>query len=271
MNVSSNLCSGSDYSSPHQTLLDHTTGTLVCTSCAHVLQEGLSYEEFHLNKYHSQQSSGIIESATTIDYEPAIDYLHKVGDRLNLCQSTIDNSWNKYLKTKTKMQRLLSLKKSQKNRRILLDNKNLLVYSLYNTLKLEACPRSIREICWHTGGHLHSIHLIEKFLDMKANDGGEVKPRLKPISAKDIILSHYTYIDEFTFEDVKQINHLLNSILPCNFSPLSTAAGIVYLYINNIKKSKPQSLCQVSNLFRVSEMSIRRFVTKYKSILCPIN
>lgn len=271
MNVSSNLCSGSDFSLPHQALIDHSTGTLVCTLCAHVLQEGLSYEEIHLNKCQSQQRSGIIESARTVDGEPAIDYLHKVGDRLNLCQSTIDNAWNKYLKTKSKMQRLLSLKKCQKNRRTLLDDKNLLVYSLYITLKQEACPRSIREICWHAGGHLHSIHLIEKFIDMKAKDVGEVVQRLKPISAKDIILTHYTYIHEFTFEDVKQINHLLNSILPCNFSPLTTAAGIVYLYINNIKKSKPQSLCQVSNLFRVSEMSIRRFVTKYKSVLCPIN
>ena len=49
MNASSNLCSGSDYSSPHQPLIDHSTGTLVCTSCAHVLQEGLTYDEIHLN------------------------------------------------------------------------------------------------------------------------------------------------------------------------------------------------------------------------------
>ena len=270
MNASSNLCSGSDYSSPHQPLIDHSTGTLVCTLCAHVLQEGLTYDEIHLNLCQSQQRSDIIKSASTIDGEPAIDYLYKVGDRLHLCQSTIDNAWDKYLKTKAKMQKILSLRNGQKNRRTLLDDKNLLVYSLYNTLKQEACPRSIREICCLAGGHLHSIHMIEKFFDMKAKDVDDVGPRLKPISAKDIILTHYTYIDEFTFEDVKQINHLLNIILPCNFSPLTTAAGIVYLYINNIKKSKPQSLCQLSNLFRVSEMSIRRFVTKYKNVLCPM-
>ena len=89
--------------------------------------------------------------------------------------------------------------------------------------------------------------------------------RLKPITAKDIILTHYPYITGFSFDDVKQIFHKLNNLGPINFTPLTTAAGIVYLYTNTVK-GKKQTLQQVSSLFQVTPMSIQRFIKKYKTL-----
>ena len=266
--MSTEYCPGTDYQSPHQTLLDHGNGCVVCTSCSRVLEEGLSYNELYSKKALEQKPN--ISSSLLVDGDFPIEYLNKVGDGLHLCQSTINNGFEKYLEIKRKMQKMLPFQ--QKNKRILLDDKNLLVYSLYATLKQELCPRPIKEICWHAGNISHkNIFLVEKFLYGLSKHGCNNVPRLKPISAKDIIYSHYPYVQGLTFEDVKQVLHLLNGILPCNFSALVTAAGIVYLYVNYIKKSEPLSLHQISNLFRVTEVSIRRFVTKFKYVVCSIN
>ena len=267
------LCSGMDYQSPHQTILDHSSACIICTTCGRVLEEGLSYSELHLKKVPEQKMTPDVQPSVNIDGDSPSEYLNKVGDGLHLCQSTINNAFDNYLKTKAKMQKLMNFRHQKKNKRLLQDDKNLLVYSLYNTLKEESCPRPIKELCWYAGSVPHAnIYMIEKFFHTHSKHEDIPTPRLKPISAKDIIYSHYPYIDNFTFEDVKQVQHHLNEILPsCNFSALVTAAGIVFLYVNYIKKSNPQSLNQIANLFRITTMSIRRFVSKYKFVLCPIN
>ena len=266
-------CSAIDYLAPHQTLLDHVNGCNVCTVCGCVLDEGLSYTELHLKKVPDQRTASNVPPAAIVDGDSAAEYLNKVGDGLHLCQSTISNAFDSYLKIKAKMQNLMTFRHQHKNKRILLNDKNLIVYSLYNTLKQESCPRPIKEICWFAGSIPHAnIYTIEKFFHVQSKHEDNPTPRLKPITAKDIVYSHYTYVKDLTFDDVKQIQHLLNGIhSTCNFSALVTAAGIVFLYMNCIKKSKAQSLQQISNLFRVTTMSIRRFVSKYKFVLCPIN
>ena len=107
-----------------------------------------------------------------------------------------------------------------------------------------------------------NILKIEKCLELNRN---RIKPtqRVKPITEKDIILTHYPYLENFVFEDVKEIFHRLNCIEPINFSPSTTSAGAVYMYMNYIKKSK-KTLTQISSLFNVTPMSIQRFVQKYK-------
>ena len=108
-----------------------------------------------------------------------------------------------------------------------------------------------------------SILKIGTFLE-KSRDEDTPSTRLKPITAKDIILTHYPYITGFSFDDVKQIFHKLNNLGQINFNPSTTAAGMVYLYTNTVKcKKKP--LQQVSSLFQVTPMSIQRFIKKYKT------
>ena len=48
--MTTEYCPGTDYQSPHQTLLDHVNGCVVCTSCSRVLEEGLSYNELYSKK-----------------------------------------------------------------------------------------------------------------------------------------------------------------------------------------------------------------------------
>ena len=261
------FCPNTDYQKPHQTILDHASACIVCTTCGRVLEEGLTYNELHA-KIEPEQKSNIL-LPKTIDGDSYMDYLNKVGDRLHLCQSTINNAFEKYLKIKKKV--LETISSTQKNKRILRNDKNLLVYSLYAMLKQESCPRPIKEICWNAGNISYkNIFMIEKFIYRQEKVCNDMQ-RLKPISPKDIIYSHYPYIDNLTFEDVKHILHYLNRILPCNFSSLVTAAGIVYLYVNYIKKTESQSLNQISNLFRVTEVSIRRFIAKFKHVICQSN
>ena len=73
----------------------------------------------------------------------------------------------------------------------------------------------------------------------------------------------HTYIEDFSFEDVRQMNHIINTLEKNTFSPTTTAAGVVYLYAKTVK-SKKQTLNQVSSLFHVTTMSIQRFINKYK-------
>ena len=131
MSLPNELCSGSDYSVSHTPLLDHSTGTLVCTSCAHVLQEGLTYDEVHLSSCWRPND----QTSVMIDGEPAIEYLNKLGDLLHLCQSTIDNAYDTFLKTKKKMQKMLTSQTRQKNKRVLLNDKRIfLVYNVTDTI-----------------------------------------------------------------------------------------------------------------------------------------
>ena len=266
-------CSAFEYLAPHQTLLDHINGCNVCTACGLVLDEGLGHTELHLKKVPEERKACNVTTGVMIDGDSAVKYLNKVGDGLHLCQSTINNAFDNYRKAKVRMRTLMTLQHQHKSKRILLNDKNLIVYALYNTLKQESCPRPITEICWNAGNIPHAnIYAIEKFFQVQSKHEDNLTPRLKPITAKDIVYSHYTYVKDLTFHDVKQIQHLLNVInSTCNFSALVTAAGIVFLYMKYIKKSKVQSLQQMSNLFRVTTMSIRRFVSKYKLKLCPIN
>lgn len=250
----------------HSPLIDASSGTVVCSECAHVLDEGLSYHEVRLPQpfllKELQQFTPEVEKPEVIHGESAYDLLQKIGDRLNLCQPTIENAFTKFKKTKNLIKFLVKYKK----KRAFLSNENILVYSLYVTLKEDSCPRAIKEICYYAG-ILKPLEVlkIEKFIESQRDSDNVNVKRLRPINAKDIISTHYPYIHQMTFEDTTQIFHRLNCIEPISFSPLVTAAGSVYLYLNFVKNSK-QSMLQVSNLFKVSSMSIQRFAKRYKSI-----
>lgn len=253
----------------HSPLIDASTGTIVCSECAHVLDEGLSSYELRAPQPFSLQelqrfSTQPNEETAKIDGENVYDLLLKIGDRLNLCQSVIEKSFTKFKKTKKLMKQLIQ--NVHKKKRLFLSNENILVYSLYITLKEESCPRAMKEICYYAG-ILKPLNIfkVEKFIESHRKSDDNNRKRLMPITAKDIILTHYPYVYQMTFEDVTQIFHRLNTIEPISFSPLVTAAGSVYLYCNFVKKSK-QTYLQLSNLFNVSSMSIQRYVKRFRNI-----
>ena len=152
-----------------------------------------------------------------------------------------------------------------KQKKTLLSKINLLVYSIHCVLKEENCPRSLKEICFFSPDtNPREIGNVEKFIEKNIRIGMPTK-KLQPITPKDIILTHYLYIDGFTFNDVTQIFHRLNCLKTINFSALTIAAGSVYLYANQNKSSK-LSVEQVSTLFGVTTMSVYRFLNKYKNL-----
>ena len=254
----------SDCSLGHYPVLDHTTGTVVCSNCAHVLDEGLSYAEVNLQKHNSffSKDEDSVDQMK-IEGEPIKVYLEKIGDKLHLSQATLDNVLIEFSKNHSRAEKMVST--NQKNKRLLRCRKLLLVYTLYNTLKKECTPRSIKVICYYANVSSSAIHIVEKFFDSNTS---LQTTRLKPISAKDILYTHYNYIENMTFEDVGHIIHLLNAISPCSFTATTQAAGLVYIYMNYIKKSK-ETMTRLSTLFGVTTMSIHRFKKRYKTMLIP--
>ena len=97
----------------------------------------------------------------------------------------------------------------------------------------------------------------------KNKDDDTNSTRLQPLNAKDLLLTHYTCIDNFSFEDVKRMNDIIEALKKNTFTPHTTAAGAVYLYARNVKCTK-QTMRQVSSLFNVTTTSIQRFINKYK-------
>ena len=249
----------------HSPVIDSVTATLVCNRCCRVLDERLSYSEVNETGFSAIATPFLqTEEKEEIFGEPVIEVLRKIGDKLHLPQSCINNSYTRYCIIKEKVKKILSANPRAKNKRSLLSNENILGYSLYNLLKEESCARSIKEICYYLGIKKSlSILKIEKYLELNRN---RIKPvqRVKPITARDIILTNYLYLENFVFEDVKEIFHRLNCIEPINFSPATTSAGAVYLYMNYVKGCK-KTMTQITSLFNVQPMSIQRFVNKYKN------
>ena len=252
----------------HSPIIDASTATIVCENCARVLEEGLTYHEVNQQKYHglnfrfSSINLKDEKKEEKINGENVIQLLEKVSAKLHLHQSSIDIAHCEYKKqNKKKIEKSLNYPNKKPS---LLSPENVLIYSIYTALKKDSCPRSIKEICNIAGVLKHkSILKIGTFLE-KSRDEDTPPTRLKPITAKDIILTHYPYITCLSFDDVKQIFHKLNNLGQINFTPSTTAAGLVYLYTKT-SKCKKQTLQQVLSLFQVTPMSIQRFIKKYKT------
>ena len=258
------MTSKCSYSFEHTPLIDAASGTLVCCSCGTVLTNDLTYEETRFSLPGLNKPKPL--SPDLVNGENVLELLEKICDQLNLSQSTIDKIHEKFSKVKDEIENIIYSKeeKAFKRKRSLLSKTNILVYSIYVTLKQDQCPRPLKEVCFFSKcAYPNDVIQIEKFLEK--NSKSELsQTRFQPVTARDIILTHYPYIDNFSFEDVKQIFHKLNCIQPTNFSSSTSAAGIVYLYLNHAKNIKTSKL-KVSTLFNVTPMSIQRFSKKYKN------
>jgi transcription initiation factor TFIIIB Brf1 subunit/transcription initiation factor TFIIB len=243
----------------HSPIIDASTATIVCENCARVLEEGLTHFEVNPQKYYipGENLKEERKEEKKINGENPIKLLEKISAKLHLHKSSIDIAYHEYYKNRKKIDKSLTRKP------LFLSPENVLIYSIYTALKKDSCPRSIKEICNIAVLKDRSILKIGTFLE-KIRDEDTPSTRLKPINAKDIILTHYQYITDLSFEDVKQMFHKLNTLGPISFTPSTTAAGVVYLYTNTAEHKK-QTLQQVSSLFKVTPMSIQRFVKKYNT------
>ena len=247
--------------SEHSPVIDASTATIVCQSCSRVLHEGLAYEEVkpHQSSYVPRVEKDEMNDEK-INGENAFELLEKIADKLHISPTSVNNAYTEYQKNVQKIAALSSSKK-----KLVHSYENILVFSIYVTLKKDSCPRSIKELCYFSGG-LKPLNVLQVGTFLEKSRNKRTPPqRLKPVTAKDIILTHYPYIEGLTFDDNKQIFHRLNCIEPVNFTPVTTAASLVYMYTNFVIGNK-QTLQQISSLFHVTPVSIQRFLNKYKKI-----
>ena len=244
----------------HSPIVDQSTATIVCVDCSRVLDQGLTHFEVNQQKYSAlQENLNDGKKEEKINGENVSQLLEKISDKLHLNQSSIDLAYWEYKKNTKKIEKILNYP----NKKPFLSPEIILIFSIYTALKKDSCPRSIKEVC-NISGLPECTKVLKLAAFLEKNKGDDTPSiRLRPMNAKDVILTHYTYIEDFSFEDVRQMNHIINTLEKNTFSPTTTAAGVVYLYAKTVK-SKKQTLNQVSSLFHVTTMSIQRFINKYK-------
>ena len=246
----------------HSEVLDQHSGTIVCVDCCRVIDGGLTHFEANQQKYSTFQEN-LKDEEDKISGENVIELLEKISDNLHLNRSSIDLAYYEYKKNKKKIQKILNYPNKKQHYKAFLSPKITLIFSIYTALSKGFCPRSIKDVCIASGlSECTNVLKLSAFFEKnKGDDTPSV--RLQPLSAKDVLLTKYLYLGDFTYEDVKQIVNKIDALKKNNFSPTATAAGAAYLYAKNVK-SKKHTLKEISNLFNVASMTIQRFIDHYK-------
>ena len=246
----------------HSEVIDQHTGTIVCVDCCRVIDGGLTHFEANQQKYSTFQEN-LKDEEDKISGENVIELLEKISDNLHLNRSSIDLAYYEYKKNKKKIQKILNYPNKKQHYKAFLSPKITLIFSIYTALSKGFCPRSIKDVCIASGlSECTNVLKLSAFFEKnKGDDTPSV--RLQPLSAKDVLLTKYLYLGDFTYEDVKQIVNKIDALKKNNFSPTATAAGAAYLYAKNVK-SKKHTLKEISNLFNVASMTIQRFIDHYK-------
>ena len=246
----------------HIPILDHSTGTEVCTHCGLVLNENLYYDEIHSNIF-KQQSEKLNISYLIDDIDTIISFTQKIGDRLNLSDASIENAILNFQKLRKKIDDIRYDCPKKAPKRKLFSNKNLVIYSLYTTLMQDLYPRPLKEIC--TAANIHDFGKIWKLEKYFTQLNRKIPEDRKTLTAKDLIYGYYTFLD-LDFQDINIILRMLDTVSSSNsFTPTTTAASIMYIYITKIKKKKC-SMSTVAQLYKISKMSIHRFMKSNPNI-----
>ena len=242
----------------HSEVLDQHTGTIVCVVCCRVIKDGLTHFEVNQQKYSTFQEN--LKDEKKINGENVYELLEKISDKLHLSQSSVDIAYIEYKKITKKIQKILSYPNKKPHPTSILSPEIVLMLSIYTALKKDFCPRSIDVLC--NPEESANVFKLTAFLE-KNKDDDTHSTRLQPLNAKDLLLTHYTCIDGFSYEDVKRMNDIIEALKKNTFTPHTTAAGVVYLYAKNVK-CKKQTMRSVSSLFNTTNTSIQRFINKYK-------
>ena len=242
----------------HNAIIDHTTGTEVCTICGLVLSEHLYYDEVHSTSFKPQKEEEghnyVIDDIDTI-----ITYTQKICDRLNLSDASIENAIFIFQKLRKKVNNLKYDWPKKAPRKKIFSNKNLVIYSIYKTLKEESFPRPLKEIC--TIANIQDLREIWKLEKYFTQLNQKIPEQTKVLTAEDLIYGYYTYLD-LDYNDINIILKMMQSLSSNNgFTPTTTAAGLMYVYISKIKKGKC-SMSKIAQLYQISKMSIHRFMKR---------
>ena len=246
----------------HNAIIDHTTGTEVCTICGLVLSEHLYYDEVHSTSFKPQKEeeghNHVIDDIDTI-----ITYTQKICDRLNLSDASIENAIFIFQKLRKKVDNLKYDWPKKAPRKKIFSNKNLVIYSIYKTLKEESFPRPLKEIC--TIANIQDLREIWKLEKYFTQLNQKIPEQTKVLTAEDLIYGYYTYLD-LDYNDINIILKMMQCLSSNNgFTPTTTAASLMYVYISKIKKRKC-SMSKIAQLYQISKMSIHRFMKRNPNI-----
>ena len=241
----------------HEVITDARSAENICIKCGIVLEENLFYSDIYHIPHNISNTHSKIDNVR-IDGEDPMVFLQKICDRLHVPESTIGNTFRRYKNTRKMVHNCIGV--GQKKKKEIMCEKNLIVYSLYNRLKMECVPRPLLDICSIADVNSSSIIVLQKFLEQRKMS----EARSKPLSAKNLIESHYTYINDLNFADLQVMIDWLEKLRFCSFTPATVAAGVTFLYLNELKKSNV-SQSEISNLFHVTPISIQRFLKRYKN------
>ena len=246
----------------HCPTLDNLTGTEVCTLCGLVLSENLYYDEIHSADFKCQREEPSVNYLID-DIDTIISFTQKIADRLNLPDASIENAFLKFQKLRKQVDDIKYDWPKKAPKRKLFSNKNLVIYSLYTTLKKDSFPRPLKEIC--TVADIYDLGEIWKLEKYFTQLDTRIPEETKTLTAKDLIHCYYTYLD-LDFQDINFILRMLESLPSDNsFTPTTTAASLMYIYISKIKKKKC-SMSKVAQLYQISKMSIHRFMKRNPNI-----
>ena len=250
----------------HYPILDQSTGTEVCSNCGLVLSENLSYDEIHFNIKDvtntdnlKQVNNMVVDGADNVPL-----FIRTVGDRLYLCNDSIENAIINFRKLFEKYD---GMKFGGKRRRRICTNLNIATYAIYFTLKKEGNPRPLKEICFATGVRsMHEVWKLEKYFAKSNQKHFTRSSQSRVLTAKDLLYSHYSFL-ELDFNDVNAIIRMIELLPSRNgFTPTTTIASLIYIYLNKIKNNKCP-LTKIAQLFQTSSMSVHRFMNHNREFI----
>ena len=175
----------------HSPIVDQSTATIVCVDCSRVLDQGLTHFEVNQQKYStSQENIKDGKKEEKINGENVSQLLEKISDKLHLNRSSIDLAYWEYKKNTKKIQKILNYP----NKKPFLSPEIILIFSIYTALKKDSCPRSIKEVC-NISGLPECTKVLKLAAFLEKNKGDDTPSiRLRPMDAKDVILTHYTHV-----------------------------------------------------------------------------
>lgn len=248
------------------TVIDPHEGTQVCLDCALVLEEYLDFDgSCHLpttrldDSVHRQISNNK-KKETHWERNLVLDWLANghippiyAADIVDLYKETCNNN-----SSTTPLPGQLQQSKQIEAKRLFHQNhpyqiqqrESLLALCLYETLKRQEIPRSLKEVCGLTGQRLTNLTLLLK----------KYFPYSKPIKPEDMVVRYCCRMG-ISRQDALQIEQGVQRSIKKNHSctPSTVIASHVVKYVqeHNLKGFPVYEICRA---FSTSPISVRRFL-----------
>ena len=215
------------------TVICQTEGDIVCCDCGLVIDDSLTRYETHA-----------IQEATSTYYDMNHYSMDDYFDIANFCSrfhiedyASVSKIFEEYKKVKKEIR----FKKEE-----------IVSYVIYQFLKSENLPRSMKEVSKYMLVSSNSLWKIERSQSLK----------LPSSTPKQLLETYYRHVG-LSFKDMIAVSDLIDSFqnLDTSFAPSSICSGLCYFYCK--EKKIQTSMKKIAGIFHTSVMSIHRFLKHY--------